>query len=167
MVNTFEEWIDKLVESDEICTEYYKKIKKSLSVKQVFDSGCDSNGIEYLCIMDAKGMPLPYEVITSLFGSFINGKYSSEHKVESGDSYKASVYCCYKGEIKPTTAVLGLLGCEANIYVGENKVVNIYADKNCDITVACPSSSLVYVNYWGKDPEHSGNVKLIKRYIYE
>lgn len=163
MVNTFEDWINRLVESDEICTEYYKKVKKSLSVKQLFDSGCDTNGIEYLCIMDAKGMPLPYEIVTSKFGSFINGRYISEHKASNGDSYKSSIYCCYQGEIKADVTILGLLGCKADVYVGENNVVTIYADKNCDLNIACPLGSIARVHYWGKEPEYSGNVELIKR----
>lgn len=162
-MNTFEEWIQKLTCADELCASYYDKVKKSMSNKQLVDIVTDANGMTYLCEMQAKGIPLPYEVITSRFSSFINGRYVAEHKNDKGNGYTSQIYCCYQGKIEMKETLLTLLGCTCSVYVAENHICQIYLDKNCDVIIACPSSSKAIVHYWGdKEPEYSGNVEFVK-----
>lgn len=162
-MNTFEDWIKKIVNANKLCASYYNKVNKSMSNKQLMDIVTDSNGMTYLCEMQAKGFPLPYEVITSRFSSFINGRYTAEHNSKNGRLYTSQIYCCYQGKIEMKDTLLTLLGCTCSVYVAENHICQIYLDKNCDVIIACPSSSKAIVHYWGnREPEYSGNVELIK-----
>ena len=161
-MNTFEEWVRKIVDADELCASYYKKVSKAMSNKQLIDIAMDSNGISYLCEMQAKGIALPYEVITKRFGSFINGRYISEHKNERGNGYSSCIYCCFQGHIKAETTLIMLLGCAATVIVKANHIIQIYCDKNTELNICCPSTSKAIVHYWGKEPEYSGNVELVK-----
>lgn len=162
-MNTFEDWIKKIVNANKLCASYYNKVNKSMSNKQLMDIVTDSNGMTYLCEMQAKGFPLPYEVITSRFGNFINGKYIAEHQSRNGHTYTSQIYCCYQGKIEMKDTLLTLLGCTCSVYVAENNRCQIYLDKNCDVIIACPSSSEAIVHYWGdKEPEYSGNVEFVK-----
>lgn len=162
-MNGFEEWIKKITLADELCASYYDKVKKSVSNKQLVDIVTDANGVSYLPSMEQKGMPLPYEVITSRFGSFINGRYTAEHNSKNGHPYSSQIYCCYHGKIDMSVTLLTLLGCTCSVYVAENHICQIYLDKNCDVNIACPSSSKAIVHYWGdKEPEYSGNVEFVK-----
>lgn len=165
MITTFEEWIDKVVLADELCAKYYDRVQKSVSNKQLVDLATDSNGISYLCETSAKGLPLPYEVITSRFSSFINGRYVAQHRSTDGGNYDSKIYCCYQGDIKGDTTLLAVLGCTANIIVNDNHIMQIYVDKNSAVKVDCPLNSKAIVHYWGKKPKYSGNVELIKEQI--
>lgn len=161
-MNAFEEWIKKITLADELCASYYDKVKKSVSNKRLVDIVTDSNGMTYLCEMEQKGMPLPYEVITSRFGSFINGRYIAEHKTEKSRSYTSAIYCCFQGNINAETTLLTLLGCDCSVLVKDNHIIQIYCDKNTELNICCPSTSKAIVHYWGKEPEYSGNVELVK-----
>lgn len=163
MIKTFEQWINRLNESDELCAEYYGKVRKSVSNKQLVDICLDSNGISYLCEMQAKGIALPYEVITKRFGSFINGRYISEHKNERGNGYSSCIYCCFQGNIKAETTLITLLGCNVTVNVNPNHIIQVYADKNTELKICCPETSKAIVHYWGNvRPKVEGNVELIK-----
>lgn len=162
MIKTFEEWIDKVVLADELCANYYEKVTKAVSNKRLADLATDANGMTYLCEMEAKGLALPYEVITSRFGNFINGKYIAEHINETGGKYTSAIYCCYKGEIKGDITLLTLLGCDATIYVEENSIMQIYLDKNSKAKIVCPLNSKALVFYWGRKPICSGDVEIVK-----
>lgn len=161
MINTFEDWIKSIENANELCAEYKDKVSRAFSNKQLMDIVTDANGVSYLCEMEAKGFALPYEVITKRFGSFINGKYIAEHKNDKGNGYTSAIYCCYQGEVDGNTTLLTLLGCDCTIHVKENHIMTIYADKNAEVSVKCPSSSRVMIHYWGKEPKYSGNVELI------
>lgn len=165
MIKTFEEWIDKVVLADELCAKYYDKVQKSVSNKQLVDLATDSNGISYLCETSAKGLPLPYEVITSRFGSFINGRYVAQHESTKDGSYDSKIYCCYQGDIEGNTTLLAVLGCNGTVLVEENHIMQIYVDKNSTMKVVCPLSSKAIVHYWGKKPICSGNIELIKEKV--
>lgn len=155
-------WVSDLSKSDNICLQYYDKIKKAKTKKRIVDIAIDSNGCSFLCDMESKNMLIPYSHITSIFSSFINGNYTSFHG-DKDRGYTSSIYCCYQGDIDVKSSLVTLLGCKANVYVKENSVVQIYADRNCEISVGCPSSSKAIVHYWGnREPEYSGNVELIK-----
>lgn len=162
-MDNFDKWVNEILSTGSLCESYTDKLKRAKSNKQIMDLVLDANGVSYLQQMQEKGIVLPYEVITSRFRSFINGGYISEHKNVKGERYTSSMYCCYQGDIDVKSSLLTLLGCKANIYVKENSVVQIYADRNCEINVGCPSSSKAIVHYWGnREPEYSGNVELIK-----
>lgn len=162
-MDNFDKWVNEILSTGSLCDSYTDKLKRAKSNKQIMDLVLDANGVSYLQQMQEKGLVLPYEVITSRFRSFINGGYISEHKNVNGERYTSSMYCCYQGDIDVKSSLVALLGCKANIYVKENSVVQIYADRNCEISVGCPSSSKAIVHYWGnREPEYSGNVELIK-----
>lgn len=162
MITTFEDWIKKIVTADELCASYYDKVNKSVSNKGLMDIVTDANGMQFLPQMEAKGMPLPYEVITSRFGSFINGRYIAEHKTDKGNGYTSAIYCCFQGNINAETTLLTLLGCDCSVLVKDNHIIQIYCDKNTELNICCPSTSKAIVHYWGKEPEYSGNVELVK-----
>lgn len=162
MITTFEDWIKQIIGANELCSDYQEKVSKALSNKQLMDIVLDANGVSYLCQMQSKGFALPYEVITRRFGSFINGKYVSEHKNEKGNGYTSKIYCCHRGEIEGNTTLLTLLGCDCMVNVKENHILTVYSDKNTQLSVKCPSSSRVIVHYWGEEPKYEGNVELVK-----
>lgn len=163
IINTFGEWVRAITDSDNLCAEYHKRLVLAKSTRQIMDIVLDCNGVSFLQEMQKIGLALPYEVITSKFGGLINGKYIADFKNEKSNGYTSTLYCCFQGEIEANTTLLSLLGCKATIYVKPNNVVKIYADKNCDLNIACPSSSKCYVYYWGdKEPEYSGEIKMIK-----
>lgn len=162
MITTFEQWIERIVSCDDLCASYYEKVNKSVSNKALMDIVTDANGMSFLPQMEAKGTPLPYEVITKRFGSFINGRYIAEHKTEKSRSYTSAIYCCFQGNINAETTLLTLLGCDCSVLVKDNHIIQIYCDKNTELEICCPSTSKAIVHYWGKEPEYSGNVELVK-----
>lgn len=149
MIKTFEDWIKSIVNAGELCKDYQGLVGDAISNKQLFDIACDANGISYLCDMDSKGYTLPYEVISERFKSFINGRYISEHKNKKGNSYTSKIYCCFNGKIKGDTTLISLLGCKCDVTVGNNHIIQIYADKNTELNVICPKTSKAIVHYWG------------------
>lgn len=162
-MNTFEEWVRRIVDADELCASYYKKVSKAMSNKQLIDISMDSNGMSYLCEMEQKGLDLPYQIIMNRFRPFINGQYVSEHKTKGGDTYTSAIYCCYNDDIVANTTLLTVLGVEANICVSKNNCCTIYVDKHSKVTITCPVGSCADVYYWcDEEPDYSGNVKLIR-----
>lgn len=164
MIKTFENWIKEIVDAGELCKDYQLLVGKAISNKQLFDIACDSNGASYLCQMESKGHALPYEVITSRFRSFINGRYVSEHKGKNGNTYTSKVYCCFNGKIKADTTLLTILGCKCDLIVEENHIIQIYADKNTELSISCPKSSKAIVHYWGDKTFNfcDSNVEFVK-----
>ena len=162
MITTFEQWIERIVSCDDLCASYYDKVNKSVSNKALMDIVTDANGMSFLPQMEAKGTPLPYEVITKRFGSFINGRYTAKHETSKGKYYTSSIYCCFQGNINAETTLLTLLGCDCSVLVKDNHIIQIYCDKNTELEICCPSTSKAIVHYWGKEPEYSGNVELVK-----
>ena len=60
------------------------------------------------------------------------------------------MYCCYSDEsfIEVRTTQTILLGCSTVLYIKENTIVQILADKNCDLIIHCPKSSKVRIDCW-------------------
>lgn len=162
MITSFEQWIEEIVSTDNLCSDYYEKVKQSLSNKQLVDIVTDANGMSYLCEMDSKGISLPYEIITKRFSSFINGKYTAKHETDNGRYYTSSIYCCFQGDVNAETTLLTLLGCKTTVVVRTNHIIKVYADKNTELNICCPATSKAIVYYWGEEPEYSGNVELVK-----
>lgn len=163
MITSFEQWIEKIVSTDNLCSDYYEKVKQSLSNKQLVDIVTDANGMSYLCEMDSKGISLPYEIITKRFSSFINGRHVYKHKSSSGGEYTSVIYCCFNDDIKANTTLITLLGCDCKIFIDDNHFVKIYLDKNCNSMIECPPTSKAIVYYWGKEPKFIGNVELVNK----
>lgn len=163
MVRTFEDWIKLIIGAGELCSTYQDKVDSAVSNKKLVDLVMDANGMSFLCEMQSKGMPLPYEVITRRFGCFINGRYIGEHKTEKGRGYTSAIYCCYEGVVRCDTTLLTLLGCRCDLYVKSNHILQVYADSNTSLNVICPETSKAIVHYWGGGkPAVKGNVELIK-----
>lgn len=167
MINTFEDWIEEILNANKLCSEYKDKVDKAMSNKRLVDIVLDSNGVSYLCEMEEKGIPLPYEVITSRFSSYINGKYVAEHKTENGKEYTSSIYCCYSGDINGDTTLMTVLGSNCNIYVNPNHIIQIYVDRNSKVFIDCPKGSKAIVRYYGEKPTFKGNVELINKVLNE
>lgn len=158
-------WINKVIQSGNLCADYEDKVRDSKSRKQLLDIVLDANGVSYLQEMQAKGMPLPYEIIHKEFGSYINGRYKAEFKNEKGHGYTSSIYCCYaEDECLIDTTLTTMLGCNTDVYIRENDFVKIYADSNCELHISCPISSRCIVEYWdgAKIIVHRGVVEKIK-----
>lgn len=164
MVNSFEEWIGKLTEAGLLCGDYVDKVDNAMSNKQIVDIGMDANGISYLPEMSSKGMPLPYDIITSRFSNFINGRYVCHTKSRNGNEYTSALYCKYAGDIDDAdTTLLTLLGCSCTVNIAENAFVRIYVDSNSAVQVNCPESAMAIIEYWGDaEVSASGKVKKIK-----
>lgn len=150
MCMDFNEWLCKVRDCGLLCETYADKVDEAKSKRQLMNVVLDSNGVSYLCEMDSKGLALPYEVILKSFSSYVNGRYVSEHKNDKGNGYTSCIYCCYSDSdtIEINTTLTTLLGCSANVYIKDNDFVKIYADKNCDLRIFCPSSSRCIIEYW-------------------
>lgn len=147
----FKEWLDRIIDAGLLCGAYQDKTLDAKSKKHLMDVVLDSNGVSYLCEMQAKGYPLPYETILREFGNYINGRYIAEFKNDKGNGYTSTIYCCYSDtdtiEIKTTATTI--LGCKSKVRIAENTFVVIYADTNCELEVMCPESSRVSLHCYG------------------
>lgn len=161
----FNTWINKVIESGNLCVEYKEKVDDAKSKLQLMNLCLDSNGSSYLCEMQEKGYPLPYEVINKEFRSYINGRYNAEFKNDKENGYTSSIYCCYaEDELLIDTTLTTMLGCNTDVYIRQNDFVKIYADKNCELHISCPDSSRCIVEYWdgARIFVHRGVVEMIK-----
>ena len=147
---TFKDWIDKVIDSGNLCEEYTDKVHEAKSKKALMDIVLDANGSKFLVDMDEHGFPLPYDTIKREFGAYINGRYVSEYTTKNGGHYNSSIYCCYEeSECLVDTTVATMLGCKTNVRLKDNSYVFIYADKNCDLTIHIQESARCKVEYWG------------------
>lgn len=160
MITTFEEWIKEVSDTGNLCDDYQGRVRRSVSNKQLFDIATDANGMSYLCEMRAKGHALPYSVIKSRFGNFINGKCVVSHGTK--DPYSSSIYCEHDGEVMANTNIMTFLGCKSTVMVGDGSVTYIFADSNTELSVICSSMGKAIVRYWGEKPSAVGDVELIK-----
>lgn len=139
------DWIKKMVEMGFTCDAYTSKLNSSVSKKDIMDICLDANGITFLCDMESKGFPLPYEVILNEYGAYINGRYKA---ILNG--YTSSMYCCYSDDNKvevDTTQVL-FMGCNTTIRIKDNDYVMVFADRNCVINVECGNNAKCIIAYW-------------------
>ena len=166
----YSEWIKSVIESGNLCGAYQDKTMNAKSKLDLVRICLDANGASYLCEMQAKGIPLPYETICKEFKSYINGRYVAEFKNEKGNGYTSCIYCCFSDstDINIETTITTVLGCKSDIWVRENDFVRIYADSNCDLAIHCPKTSRCIVEYWDGakiiniDERFGGKVELIK-----
>lgn len=167
-MNNFKEWLALLKENGLLCDVYCDKVDNAKSKLELVRCCLDANGANFLQEMQSAGFPLPYEVICSVFHSYINGRYIAEFKNERGSGYTSCVYCCYSesDSIEINTTLTTLLGCSANVYIKDNDFCKIYADKNCNLRIHCPITSRCIVEYWkGANIvvlENCNNVELIE-----
>lgn len=164
------EWLDNLKKQGLLCGEYTSKIENAKSKARLMDIVLDANGVNFLQEMDAKGCPFPYESILRDFKGYINGRYVGRYYNKSQKSgYTSTLYCCFdESDIYVDTTLVSILGCTADIWIGRNDFVKIYADKNCKLMIHCNESSRCIVEYWDGaiievDPYDGGKVELIKR----
>lgn len=165
----FKSWLNKVIETGNLCNEYKDKALDAKSKASLMQLCLDSNGASYLCEMDAKGLPLSYETITTSFRSYINGRYIAEYKNDKGNGYSSCIYCCFSdsSDINIETTITTILGCEADVWVRKNDFVRVYADKNCKLMIHCHETSRCIVEYWDGaivevDEHLGGKVELIK-----
>lgn len=146
----FKSWLNKVIETGNLCNEYKDKALNAKSKASLMQLCLDSNGSCYLCEMDAKGLPLSYETITTSFRSYINGRYIAEYKNEKGNGYTSCIYCCFSDsvDIHIETTITTILGCKSNIWVSENDFVRLVVDKNCELAIHVPDSSRCIIDYW-------------------
>ena len=147
----FEEWINKVIQSGNLCSGYSNKVSSSKSKLQIVRIVLDANGVSYLPEMDEKGFPLPYDTILREFKNYINGNYIAQFSNDKGHGYSSSIYCCYSegNEIHVNSTLSTYLGCSnVTLKINENDFVHLYIDKNCDLSIDCPESSKCLVDYW-------------------
>lgn len=145
---TFKDWIDKVIDSGNLCEEYTDKVHEAKSKKALMDIVLDANGSKFLVEMDEHGISLPYDTIKREFGAYINGRYVSEYTTKNGGHYNSSIYCCYEeSECLVDTTVATMLGCKTTIVMNDNDYVKIIADKNCELTIKCQDSTRCSVEY--------------------
>lgn len=147
----FQEWINEIISSGLLCGAYTAKVDEAKSKARLMDLCLDANGASWLCEMDAKGMPLPYDTILNEFKPYLNGRYVGKFYNKSGKlGYTSSIYCCFSDydSIDIQTTLTTFLGCKSEIWVSGNDFVRIYADKNCELVVYCPPTSRCIVEYW-------------------
>lgn len=167
-MNNFKEWVALLKENGLLCDMYSEKVDNAKSKLELVRCCLDANGVNFLQEMQSAGFPLPYEVVCSVFRSYINGRYVAEFKNERGSFYNSSIYCCFnESDIEINTTLTTILGCTCDVWIGENDFVKIYADKNCKLMIHCNESSRCIVEYWDGaiidvDPHDGGKVELIK-----
>lgn len=148
----FTDWLNELEERGLLCEDYSSRIAKAKSKRQLVDLGLDANGISYLCEMQQKGCPLPYETILSEFKNFINGNYIFESEPnDNGATYTCELYCCYSSDdhVDVRTTAITFLGCVARIILNPNSVSKIYLDTNCKVEIICPPSAKSQVYLYG------------------
>ena len=147
----FNTWLHKVIETQNLCNEYKDKALHATSKVQLMRLAMDANGASYLCEMQAKGIPLSYDVIINKFGSYINGRYIAEFKNERSNGYTSSIYCHFSdpNRIDVQTTLCTLLACKSDVYIGDNDFVRLYVDSNCELSIHCPISSRCIVEYWG------------------
>lgn len=164
MEHTFESWIRSLASCGLICHEYMDKVLDAGSNRQLIDIAMDANGMSRLPEVASKGMFLPYEVITSRFAPFINGRYIGHTVSKNGHEYTSALYCRYEGVINNAdTTLLTLLGCDCKVEVAPNSFIHIYIDSRCKVHVDCHPSSHAIVESWGGAVvEMTGDVKHIE-----
>lgn len=165
----FSEWITKVIESGLLCEAYTDKVEEAKTKKRLMDIVLDSNGQSYLCEMQAKGMALPYETITTEFKSYINGKYKAEFSKGDRVFYTSCLYCCYDDSVDVDTTATVLLGCKCDVNIKDWDFVKLYVDTNCDITINCPENARCLVESWGNakisvNSRKSENVTINKNY---
>lgn len=144
----FEDWIKKIIDSGNLCEGYTEKVSEAESNRKLMDIVLDANGISYLCEMQKKGIPLPYEIINTRFGAYINGRYKAQFANDKGNGYTSSLYCATTEDVVIDTTIACLLGCTCKVSIPPNAFVRLYCDKNCDLIIDCPASSKLIVDYW-------------------
>ena len=85
----FKEWLNKVIETGNLCSSYKDKALDAKSKKALIDLCLDSNGVSYLMEMESKGISLSYETILSEFKSYLNGRYIAEYKNEKETAIQA------------------------------------------------------------------------------
>ena len=143
------EWIENIIENGALCGNYTDKVNDAKSKLQLFRLCCDSNGANFLMEMQEKGLPLPYETITTDFDSYINGRYVAEYKNEKGNGYDSMLFCCFSGEkINVDTTLCSVLGYTGRVVIAKNNFAKIYLDKNCDVQIELQDGARCIVEYW-------------------
>lgn len=143
------EWLSNIIENGALCGNYTDKVNDAKSKLQLFRLCCDANGANFLMEMQEKGLPLPYETITTDFASYINGRYVAEYKNEKGNGYNSCIYCCHEREtIFVDTTLCSVLGYTGRIVVARNNFAKIYLDKNCDVQIELQDGARCIVEYW-------------------
>lgn len=166
----YSEWIKSVIESGNLCGAYQDKTMNAKSKLDLVRICLDANGASYLCEMQAKGIPLPYETICKEFKSYINGRYVAEFKNERDNGYDSCIYCCYSDSdsIEINTTLTTILGCKLKAHIREYDFVHLYIDKGCEIELHCPKTARCMIDYWDGakidvyNPQESGKVELIK-----
>lgn len=154
-MQTFEEWLNEVISSGNLCEEYIEKLNNAVSNKQIMDIMMDANGISYLPEMERAGIPLPYDIIHNRFGNYFNGNYIAEFRNDKGNGYNSKIYCEYKeDEIIADITLLCVLGYTGTIKIEQNNFCEIYLDSKCDVKIKCPNTAKVIAHHWGsKCPE--------------
>lgn len=165
----FETWINRIIDSGDLCSSYAMKALSAKSRKQFMDIVLDSNGIRYLPLMSHRGFPLPYETICEEFGNYINGKYIRSEKCEvNGTDITSALYCCHSGDVDINNDLTCFMGCYCRIVVSDFLCHVVTSDKNSIIEVENNKGGKLMIEYYDNielsfvDELSRKNTKVIK-----
>ena len=144
----FKNWLQSVIKSGNLCDVYKDKALDAKSKVALMKLCLDANGCSYLCEMQAKGYPLSYETIEKEFKAYINGRYIGEYKNDKGNGYTSAIYCNVD-DVEVNTTLSVLMGCNCDVWVGNNAFVKIYADSNTKIALHRPVTSRCFIECWG------------------
>ena len=147
-MDRFKEWISLLEEKALLCKTYCDKVYKAKSKTELVRCVLDANGSSFLQEMQAVGSPLPYDVICSVFRSYINGRYVAEFRNEKGNGYTSKMYCQHQEPITVDTTLCSILGCKCDVVIKKNNFAQLYVDSESDIRIFLEEGAQVLVDIW-------------------
>lgn len=167
---TFKDWLEIVKSEGLICERYLPMVLSARSRKQLMDVALDVNGIGFLCDMISIKKGLPYDVMSTEFAPYVNGRYIHINASSSG-SYSASMYCGVKSPLSITTSttLIGIFNCKCDVHIPKNHVVQLCVDSNSAVNVVLEPDSKCYIDLWdGGNISYEGDVKglIVKRKRY-
>ncbi len=166
---TFKDWLYIIKDEGLICDRYLPKVLSARSRKQYMDAVLNINGMSFLCDMSDAGHKLPYEVIKSEFGAYLNGRYIATNTSVSG-SYTTAMYCGVNkpSEITVNTTLTGIFGCDCVVNIPSNTVAHLCVDECSKVAIVLGDNSKCHVDVWGRGSVSHiyGDRVIIKRKKY-
>lgn len=154
-----------LLSKNLICDLYRSRVANAGSKSALMDVMSDANGIEFVTDRISRDVQLDYPSVRRYLGNHVNGNHIFEH-TEDGETYSSEIYCDYRGGVDARTTMLALWGCDVDVHVPENKLMEISCDRYSRCRIDCSRGARVICVYWGEKPQLvslDGSVKFINK----
>lgn len=137
----------KNAQSKGICEKYLSLWDNCVSKREMFDLACRIEPSYYLVKSISEGWGVSPEYIKEHFSHFINGRYVAELKNEKGGEYTSQLWCCEKqgSAILFNTSLYTILDCNIDIFIKDNSVCRVIADKDSVIRLHLGNDCAVLV----------------------